>query len=188
MTMLRFLPLLSAFLLVAIPAAASAQSTPWRVVQASDGSLYLLKDGARSLILPALITDEDLSAIPELDPISGELPQPSAPTALLPPAQDPVTITGQREMNTDLFTLSGGNYVVTWTAKPIGTSNSCFHGASLKPLKAGNGFYGESVGSGQVSGANPVAGETHVYAVPSGQYFISATSGCQWSLTLKGMP
>jgi hypothetical protein len=34
----------------------------WRVVQVSDGTLSQLKDGARSLLVPAPIGDEDLAA------------------------------------------------------------------------------------------------------------------------------
>ncbi len=39
-----------------------AQSAPLRIVQASDGTLYVLKDGARYAIVADVIDDEELAA------------------------------------------------------------------------------------------------------------------------------
>ena len=52
---LRLFSLTLAVLLFAT-ATVSAQAAPWRVVQAGDGTLYLLKDGMRSPLVPSPIS------------------------------------------------------------------------------------------------------------------------------------
>lgn len=100
-----------------------------------------------------------------------------------PPVQDPFTITGQGTMKTSLFTLNGGTYKVNWQATPTGSSSvvGCFHGANLVPETAS---FGQNLGSGQVAANATTTGETFAYNVKPGRYYIDATSGCQWSITL----
>jgi len=88
---LRLFSLTLAVLLFAT-ATVSAQAAPWRVVQAGDGTLYLLKDGMRSPLVPSPISDEELAAIPDADPIYGDLPQaaPRVITVVATPTPAPV--------------------------------------------------------------------------------------------------
>jgi hypothetical protein len=53
--------------------AALAQSAPGRIVQASDGTLYLLRDGARQAIVPETIDDDELASYADGGEISGAL-------------------------------------------------------------------------------------------------------------------
>jgi hypothetical protein len=48
-----------------------AQSAPARIVQASDGTLYLLKDGARYAIVADFIEDDELNALADGGEIGG---------------------------------------------------------------------------------------------------------------------
>lgn len=64
-------------------ATSRAQTSGWRVVQTSDGSLYLVHDGIRQLLIPGTISDEDLATLPEDVPIGGDaFPDLPAPTPL----------------------------------------------------------------------------------------------------------
>jgi len=101
-----------------------------------------------------------------------------------PAVQDPFTIAGQGTMKTSLFTLAGGTYKVNWQATDPpggGASVGCFHGARLTPEA---GSFGENLGSGTPAAGATLTGETFAYSVKPGRYFIDATSGCQWSITL----
>ena len=52
-------------LIVSLASMAAAQSAPWRLVQPSDGSLWVIADGVRHRVAPANIADAELAAIPE---------------------------------------------------------------------------------------------------------------------------
>ena len=83
-------------------------------------------------------------------------------------------------MKTALFTLRGGNYVITWTATP-NSKVGCFHGGALRALE---GTFSEHFGSTTNSQA-PATGETRAYNVPPGQYYVETTSGCDdWTMTI----
>src|SRR5690349_14450208 len=59
-----FLVLAALMLLGALASCAGvgAQSAPWRIVQSSDGSLYVLKEGARFAVVGEPIGDDELAA------------------------------------------------------------------------------------------------------------------------------
>ncbi|MBI2755650.1 MAG: hypothetical protein HYX52_02970 [Chloroflexi bacterium] len=65
-----------AVLLVLATTSAAAQTAPWRVVQAPDGSLFVLRDGVRQRLQPDAISESDLGELPEREPIMGTLPVP----------------------------------------------------------------------------------------------------------------
>lgn len=72
----------AAALLVSLVAVPAFAQTPPRVVQAPDGTLYLLRDGTRSPFTPAPIGADELASIPEGAPILGDLAAPAlAPVA-----------------------------------------------------------------------------------------------------------
>jgi hypothetical protein len=67
--------------------AAAAQGVPGRIVQASDGTLYLLKDGARYAIVTEPIGDEELDAYADGGAVdAAQLPNALAPAAPTVPA------------------------------------------------------------------------------------------------------
>jgi hypothetical protein len=90
------------------PGTGGAQTSGWRVVQTSDSSLYLVHDGVRQLLIPGVISDEELAALPEDVPIGGDafpdLPAPTpltitvvaTPTPFPPPARSSVEAEGHR--------------------------------------------------------------------------------------------
>jgi hypothetical protein len=61
--------------------AASAQQAPWRVVQGSDGTLYLVTGDTRYVITPDQITDDDMAALTDGGTLGSQLPMPPVPTA-----------------------------------------------------------------------------------------------------------
>src|SRR5437764_14609770 len=70
----RTLLLLSGLALVVViggGTVALAQSDPERVVQASDGTLFLLKNGSRYIIVADAISDDDVAAYADGGQISG---------------------------------------------------------------------------------------------------------------------
>lgn len=100
-----------------------------------------------------------------------------------PLVQDPFTVAGQGMMKTALFALAGGTYKVNWQASDASAGDfvGCFHGAQLRSESAA---FGESIGGGSVAADATLTGETFVYSVKPGRYYVDATSGCRWSITL----
>src|SRR5579884_2458839 len=107
---------------------------PWRIVQGSDGTLYLITGATRYEVTPDSISDDDLAALQDGGPIGGsQLPQPPAPPAAPPPVvpppapqppapappapqpRQPITVTGSNSQNGQPFQLAGGNFAVTYT-------------------------------------------------------------------------
>lgn len=153
-----------------------AQAAPWRVVQASDGSLHLIKDGARHWLVPAAISDEDLLALPEGEPLlAGDLPGAARPVA-------PLMFEGTGIRKTDLFYLDGGHYRVQWTAAARSGATSCSHGAWLKAVDESR-RYQELVAN---EAAQPAAGSvTNLFNVRAGDYYFDIGSTCSWSISIQ---
>jgi len=78
-------------LLVGLVASVAAQGAPWRIVHSSDGTLYVLKDGARFAIVGEEIDDEDLAAYPDGDAIGSTLLLNAVRPTTQSPAAQPVT-------------------------------------------------------------------------------------------------
>jgi hypothetical protein len=72
---------LSAAVALLVASIASAQSSPWRLVQSSDGTLYLLAGSTRYVVTPDLISDDDLATLNDGGVLGSQL---SMPTALVP--------------------------------------------------------------------------------------------------------
>lgn len=104
---LRGLSVIGAFALVAtLTVTAVAQPTQPRVVQSSDGTLYLVQGGSAWPLLPDQISDDDLAALnlggevdgiipPSLLNLAAPEPPPSDPapaTDAAPPAPAPETV------------------------------------------------------------------------------------------------
>jgi hypothetical protein len=86
--------------------AALAQTAPtWRIVQASDGSLYAISGGVRYELSPDPIGDADLAALTDAGPTSGALPALDASQA---PASAPATNTVPQAGAVQFVSVSGG--------------------------------------------------------------------------------
>jgi len=77
--------------LAVLAGGALAQSAPWRIVQASDGTIYVLAGGSRFAIVPEPISDDDLQGYTDGGPsgvavLLGSSPSPPADAAPAPPA------------------------------------------------------------------------------------------------------
>jgi hypothetical protein len=114
-------------------------------------------------------------------------PDPPSPTTVPASnaAEQPVTVEGQRGGNSRPFTLQGGHYTARWEAHSL-TSGMCFHLASLRPLTPNKQFITATLGTAQVPGdGTSQTGETQVYNVPPGEYYVSSSSACGWTITLS---
>lgn len=101
-----------------------------------------------------------------------------------PPLQDPLRLSGVGSLNTAPFTLTGGTYRVTWTVagRPGRMQPRCFHGAGLR---GEDGRYAADLPVVTLADDDPpTSGETYLYGVPAGRFYLALTSGCQWTITL----
>lgn len=87
------------------------------------------------------------------------------------PEQMP-SFSGTDDLETASFTLSGGDYVVHWTAQ-----GECFFGVLMKE-DSGTGF--EDVVSADVSGSRN--GTANMHDVPRGEWYFDVITGCRWTL------
>jgi hypothetical protein len=92
-----------------------------------------------------------------------------------------VTITGTGISKSAPFHLNGGTYEVTWKATPS-SSVGCYHGASLGAVDP-SAFVFETLANELLDSAAPKTGSTFIYNLPSGDYYVNASSGCSWSFT-----
>jgi hypothetical protein len=80
-------------LVVVLAVPAFAQAFPVRVVQAGDGTLYLVQGGNAWPLVPDAMSDEDLAALSVGDEVDGTIPSelltlPDAPAPLAPAAPE----------------------------------------------------------------------------------------------------
>ena len=155
MTRVRFGLACAALVLAAVLVnGALAQSNPWRIVQASDGTLYVLSDGTRYAILGEAISDDELNAYVDGGPsgasllLSGQTSgtgqpagadrAPGAPQAQAPAAQGPqfVSVQGNSPGRTASVTVQanpGASCSISYTT-PAGTVSRA---AGLAPQSVG---------------------------------------------------
>ena len=98
------------------------------------------------------------------------------------PGGESITRSGTGMGESESFALTGGNYRADWTATNTGDQSvGCFDSLNLKsdaPFYNGTIDLTDSV-TGTKSGTN------HLHGVPAGSgFYIDASSGCQWSVTL----
>jgi hypothetical protein len=114
-----------------------AQSAPWQVVQSSDGTLYVLADGVRYHLVPDVIGDDELAALPDGGVVVGQLlgpppqpttaptPAPVEPLAVLPTSSPQivvVTATPTLEPVSATPTVSSTPITLPATAVPVGAA------------------------------------------------------------------
>ena len=164
----------------------SAQEAPWRLVQTSDGTLYVVAAGVRHRITPAALPDGVVAAISEGAAWEagtlGDAPQPPVDTAAAgaPQAAAPLTFSGTTDVNTDLFWLDRTAYRVTWEVTPRARDGDCFFDADLKTPAGGRSH---SLASPDVKVAR--TGETNVYDVRPGAHYLEVSTTCpSWRVTM----
>lgn len=79
------LPVAVGLLVLGSALSVRADEAPVRVVQTGDGSLFVVSGGQRQRLVPDFIPDEELVALPEGEPMFGQIAFP-APAPPLPPA------------------------------------------------------------------------------------------------------
>ena len=158
------------------------QSAIWRVVEASDGTLYLVHDMLRQPIEPQPISDPELAALREGEVIiDGVLPMPRLPTPTPAAGQEePVTLTGEGTMQSHPFSLRGGAYRMLWTAN-AGPTSDCAMDVSLLAVETGRIT---AVFESNVAAGTQGSGEAYAYRVAPRDYYFGVHSTCEWSLTI----
>ena len=91
-----------------------------------------------------------------------------------------LTISGSGSINTEPFHLAG-SYTVAWTAAVHTGSSGCFQGAFLERLDGSTIF--EPMPIGDAKTGTPATGSTILYNLDAADYYLKATSGCDWSYT-----
>jgi hypothetical protein len=185
---------LGVLLAVFVVGSVSAQAAAPRLVQSSDGTLYVIAGDVRHRIVPAPISDEELLAIGEsVGWVDGTiaLGTPAAPSQPVPqaapaPGEQPITLSGSQDQNTAPFELRGGTYIARWSAQLRSGESSCFVGARVRRTMDQRSL--DSIISTTLSrrqGAPSANGETILYGVTPGLYYLDVnTSGCDWSVTI----
>jgi hypothetical protein len=97
----------------------------------------------------------------------------------------PLTISGTSQVNSAPFELAGGAYRVDWGMR---TGTSSFSFVDLDDAATGR-LAQQVVSPGAVTAASAVAntgfgGQTFIYGVKPGRYFLSARAPSDWSVTL----
>lgn len=169
------------------------QPPPQVIVQkeAKRGCLWWVGLGVAALVvigvIGALASSDDETApdfldttVPTDEPADESVDdaQDEPETTDAPRTPEVVTLTGQGQEATDPFELAGGSYLVAYDFQ-----QDCFYGAVLKD-PSGQDFVYENVGTG----SGPVKGETNLYDIDPGTYFVDVITGpppgCPWSVTL----
>jgi hypothetical protein len=101
-------------------------------------------------------------------------PAPSAVVA----SPEIAAFTGDNDINTAPFTLSGDTYISAWKGVP-----GCVFGAYLESPTNAN--FSRSLGGTYGSSGDPASGETWAYHVGGpGTFYLQVQGSCRWSLTL----
>ena len=174
----RIAAVLAAFILGSL-ATASAQPAPWRLVEATDGALYVIADGVRHRIFPPLVSEEELAAIPEGPPWHGGVMAGPAPPAPVAAPEEPISISGTGSQSSPPFALRGGDYWVQWAARP--RSSSCYFGGFVKSLE--DGAFSELIGNQAIQTAT--TGDTQLSRVRGGQYYLDMHTTCEWLVRIS---
>jgi hypothetical protein len=147
-------------------AQAAQQITQPIIVQAPDGSLYQIVDGAKRSISPRQVSQEELEAIPDA------------------PLADAVTFDGSGMRESPPFEVAPGTYTLNWTAGLRDGSNTC--PLSLSLVDAANPVRGRRLVVNElVTRDGLVAGDTFVHGLDGGAYYFAVNSTCpRWTLSL----
>lgn len=203
------LPIIVAVLVtwVLTTASASGESAipPYTFVQDSTGQIWIVGKVNRVAIPIYPATDDQIAAVPwgglwMVTTADGSGIQPgskpdwagadptlavtAAQTTATPAAEDPVKLSGERSQNTKAFTLRGGNYAVHWEVKRQADS-ACFGSGALRRVSDSRMVEALYDASLNVGADRTAAGDTQVYNIGGGQYYLAESGSCSWSVTIS---
>jgi hypothetical protein len=96
--------------------------------------------------------------------------------------EEPVSGSGQGAGQLGPFALTGGNYMVRWTARPTGSEGTCVFGGAVKST---NGVRLRIFGPQSATPGDPARGQEVVDALPPGDYVLAANgTNCAWEMSL----
>jgi hypothetical protein len=195
--MKRFRYISLVVLAFALGAASTALAqTPLKLVVSEDdfGTLYLVTDHGRFTLNPVYMSPGELDASVDLGPLSGaevgaQVPTgtpvpptstPVPPTSTpIPATAQPITLSGSTGTNSTPLHLAG-NYTSNWSvsgaklcsgsAKIVAVDGHFIRNNEVIPL----GFYDQ-----------PASGQTQVYGLTDGQYYVSTNINCNWAINLS---
>ena len=145
---------------------ALAQSVPFRLVQAGDGSLWVIADRTKHRITPDPIGDRELAALPDGEPWSGTIGESVAPAAATAPAPDGVLV---RSVASTVFRQPSGGLRAVGVIENAGQ----FPAASIRVTVSLLDRGGAAVGAAEA-----------VYA----PYVLRPGARAGWVATLEGEP
>jgi hypothetical protein len=119
----RALCIVMSVLLLASATAVAAQPAPWRLVQANDGTLYLLAEGQRFTLDPDPISDDEVANLPDGGHIGSVLlaAAPVAGTGASPGSTTPVAQTTPGSTGTPASTATAAAVPTTQEGAGAGT-------------------------------------------------------------------
>jgi hypothetical protein len=189
--------LIGAGLAALLVTAAQAAETPWGLIRTDDGTLYVVAAGTRHRIVPAAVPSEVAASIPEgtawddgvmadgpAAPIQA-LAVASLPLAAPTAANGVIELEGSGTETSRLFGLSGGNYLLRWTATPRSPAG-CYFGGVLRVREYP--LFQQSLANETVKGTARRSGETRAYTLKPGDYFVNVSSGCDWTISVIPQP
>lgn len=187
--------------LLALPAAAQTVIPNLSYVRDSNGQVFIVTGGTRVGVTVFPATDDEIAAIP----FSGQwITQAGDPTATQPASSAPVAVAvqptavpadtgaaiklrGDTSKNTPPFTLAAGSYVATFKTELRAGGSSCFTSASLNRVadkRTVERIYSTTLN--RQDGRTAVTGETRLYGVVAGEYYLDVQeTGCSWSVEIR---
>lgn len=107
-------------------------------------------------------------------------PSPASSCVTVAPTGAPVTISGSGDTQTAPFDLAGGAYRVEWSLTDPGRG---YVGIELEPVVSAPGHRSALI----VNAAGDeirAAGDTHLYGLKPGRYYLAVDAPKSWSVTL----
>jgi hypothetical protein len=105
--------------------------------------------------------------------------QPTAEPTQAVVQRETLTVKGKGISSSKAFRLAG-NYELQWVAT-ADSSVGCYHGATLK--RADGTFMFETIANEMIDSKKPVSGETNLFNLDDAEYYVDASSGCDWEFT-----
>ena len=176
-----------------LTSAAYAQDAQWGLIQSNDGTLYVVVSGMRHRVQPVVAPDDVISALPEgaawETGVMADAPTVSvqALTFTAAPLQAPTQANGTIEVEgggtgqSGQFHLSGGNYVIRWTATPLSATGCSLSG--VLQLR-GQPQFQQNIANAVIRDAVRRSGDTRAYALTPGDYFLNMSGACDWRVTV----
>lgn len=147
------------------------------------------KDPVQPAAAPAAAPPPAPAAPPPPAPVAQAAPKPAAPVAASAPApkpvakpapEDPVKLSGKEKQKTSPFSLKGGNYTVEWRG-----DRGQFGGNLIVRLHILEGGTGRELLVNTIIERDDRSknGETQLYNVPAGRYYLDVIAPDDWSVT-----